>query len=137
MPEIYVDYDLPAIFKGKVHLEEMRLNMNEFVVVKNEKGELNLDALKVVQAQKEGKKPEAKAKEGGKIPEIQIDTLKLKVGKVVYKDYSGGGNPTVREFKVNLDEELANLILFEQAYSAAARIVSVIQRMFDALERIF
>jgi len=38
---------------------------------------------------------------------------------------------------VNLDEELANLILFEQAYSAAARIVSVIQRMFDALERIF
>ncbi len=36
---------------------------------------------------------------------------------------------------VNLDEELANLILFEQAYTAAARIVSVIQKMFDALER--
>jgi len=35
---------------------------------------------------------------------------------------------------VNLDEELANLILFEQAYSAAARIVGVIQKMFDALE---
>ena len=36
---------------------------------------------------------------------------------------------------VNLDEELAALIVFEQAYSAAARILSVIQRMFDALER--
>ncbi len=35
---------------------------------------------------------------------------------------------------VNLDEELANLILFEQAYSAAARIIGVIQKMFDALE---
>ena len=36
---------------------------------------------------------------------------------------------------VNLDEELAALIVFEQAYSAAARILSIIQSMFDALER--
>ncbi len=36
---------------------------------------------------------------------------------------------------VNLDEELAQLILFEQAYSAAARILSTVQRMFDALEQ--
>ncbi len=38
---------------------------------------------------------------------------------------------------VNLDEEMSNLILFEQAYSAAARVITTIQRMFDALERIF
>lgn len=36
---------------------------------------------------------------------------------------------------VNLDEEMSNLILFEQAYSASARLISVIQEMFDALER--
>ncbi|HIJ42968.1 MAG: flagellar hook-associated protein FlgK [Rhodospirillales bacterium] len=36
---------------------------------------------------------------------------------------------------VNLDEEMSNLILFEQAYSAAARVISIIQSMFDALER--
>ena len=36
---------------------------------------------------------------------------------------------------VNLDEELAALIVFAQAYSAAARILSTIQKMFDALER--
>ncbi len=36
---------------------------------------------------------------------------------------------------VNLDEELAQLILFEQAYSAVARIISIVQKMFDALER--
>lgn len=35
---------------------------------------------------------------------------------------------------VNIDEEMSNLILFEQAYSAAARVVNTIQRMFDALE---
>jgi len=36
---------------------------------------------------------------------------------------------------VNLDEEMSNLILFEQAYSAAARLITVIQDMFDALDR--
>jgi flagellar hook-associated protein 1 FlgK len=36
---------------------------------------------------------------------------------------------------VNLDEELSQLIMFEQAFSAAARILSTIQKMFDALER--
>lgn len=36
---------------------------------------------------------------------------------------------------VNLDEELANLIVFEQAYAAAARVLSVIQGLIDDLER--
>lgn len=35
---------------------------------------------------------------------------------------------------VNLDEELSQLILYEQAYSAAARVISIIQGMFDTLE---
>ena len=37
---------------------------------------------------------------------------------------------------VNLDEELANLIIFEQAFSASARVITTINEMFDALERI-
>lgn len=37
---------------------------------------------------------------------------------------------------VNLDEELANLIIFEQAFSASARVISTINDMFDSLERI-
>lgn len=35
---------------------------------------------------------------------------------------------------VNLDEEMSDLILFEQAYAAAARLIGVIQNMFEALE---
>lgn len=103
MPEIYVAYDLPAIFSGKVHLKEARINMQEFTVVKNENGQLNLDSLKVVKAQKSGSKGE------GKAPEIQIDELRLKIGKVLYKDYSRGGEPRVREFDVNIDEEYKNI----------------------------
>ncbi|HEC90910.1 MAG TPA: hypothetical protein ENI55_04510, partial [Alphaproteobacteria bacterium] len=37
---------------------------------------------------------------------------------------------------VNLDEEMSNLILFQQAYSSSARVIATIQKMFDALERI-
>ena len=36
---------------------------------------------------------------------------------------------------VNLDEEMGDLILYEQAYAAAARVISVIKNMFEALER--
>jgi len=35
---------------------------------------------------------------------------------------------------VNLDEEMASLILYEQAYAASARVISIIQDMFDTLE---
>ena len=105
-PEIYVAYDLPAVLKGKVHLQELRLDLKELTVVKNEKGELNLDALKPVKEQKETPARPAKR---AKAPEIQIDMLKLKIGKVIYKDYSKGGEPLVKEFNVNIDEQYRNI----------------------------
>ncbi len=37
---------------------------------------------------------------------------------------------------VNLDEEMSTLLLFQQSYTAAARVVTVVQRMFDALNNI-
>ncbi len=36
---------------------------------------------------------------------------------------------------VNLDEEMADLMVFEQAYAASARVFGVIKDMFDTLER--
>ena len=107
MPEIYVNYDLPAIIGGKIHLPEVRLALKEFVVVKNAKGGLNLDAFKTVQAQKEGKSPSSGA--SGKAPQIKIDALQLNIGKVIYKDYSKGGAPDVKEFNVNLNERYTNV----------------------------
>ncbi|MFH1996162.1 MAG: hypothetical protein ABIJ27_04080 [Candidatus Omnitrophota bacterium] len=112
MPEIFVDYNLPSILKGTIHLNEMRIDIKKFVVVKNAQGALNLDSLKVVRAQKEGKAPEVKGKGsagGAAIPDVRIDLLRLKVSKVVYKDYSKGGQPQVREFDVNIDETFTNV----------------------------
>lgn len=106
MPEIYVDYDLPAIFKGVVHLKEVRLDMKELVVVKNEKGELNLNSLNVVKGEKGGGEPSGKQ---GKAPAIKIDKLRLRVGKAIYKDYSKGGVPDIKEFNINIDETYTDI----------------------------
>lgn len=117
-PEIYVDYDLGAFIKGRTHLEEVRLNLKEFIVVKNEAGKLNLDSLKVVKGK--GKEERGKVEEknegtdGGEeeeteMPELQIDVFELRIDKVVYKDYSKGTPPKVREYNVNIDERFENI----------------------------
>jgi flagellar hook-associated protein 1 FlgK len=34
---------------------------------------------------------------------------------------------------VNMDEELSNMMIYQQAYNASARIMTVVQQMFDTL----
>jgi hypothetical protein len=109
LPEIYVDYDLGAFMKGKAHLEEVRLNLKEFIVVKNADGQLNLDSLKVVEAAEEEEVIEKSKKEKTKMPDLQIDLLDLKIGTVIYKDYSKGTPPKERVFNVNIDERYENI----------------------------
>jgi len=110
-PEIFVDFHLGDMLKGKIHLEDLRLNFNQFVIVKNAQGRTNLEALKP--KAKDGSKEPVKDKQKNEakkgMPEIQIDHLVLKVGKVIYKDYSGGGEPSVREFNVNISQELTDV----------------------------
>lgn len=60
--------------------------------------------------------------------ERDIDSQRSLQESLVFKQTADSG--------VNLDEELANLIIFEQAFSASARVISTINDMFDALERI-
>lgn len=109
LPEIYVDYNLGAFIAGKAHLEEVRLNLKEFIVVKNADGQLNLDSLKVVEAAEEEEVIEKGKKEKTKMPDLQIDLLDLKIGTVIYKDYSKGTPPKERVFNVNIDERYENI----------------------------
>ena len=60
--------------------------------------------------------------------EISIDRQRSLTESLQFKSDSARG--------VNLDEELSDLIIFEQAFAAAARVISVIQRMFETLERV-
>lgn len=117
IPEIYVDYGLRDLSKGKVHLEEMRLHLRELVVVKNRQGEVNLNALKVARAPRSQAPPPSQPQKKGKAPKVEIDRLELKIGKVVFKDYSRGGAPSVREFNINFHERVENLTGVESLVS--------------------
>ncbi len=121
LPEVYVAYDLGAFFKRRVHLQEVRLHLNEFVVIKDPQGRLNLDALRVVQESKGKPAGAAAPQPGGPAPEIAIDALQLQIGTVVYKDYAGGGEPMVQTFPLNLNERYEHIT---NPQALAALIVS-------------
>ncbi|HLF17933.1 MAG TPA: AsmA family protein [Candidatus Omnitrophota bacterium] len=101
IPEIYVDYKLMSIFKGVIEVSDLRLHLEEFMVVKNKKGEVNIEQLKALQQQKAEKTgaPQEKAKQ-----DIRINKLALKIDKIIYKDYSKEGEPSVKEFKIGIDQ---------------------------------
>ncbi len=91
IPELYVSYEPSTLFSGQPHLKELRIDLREFLVVKDEKGELNVKTL-------------------NSSPPMMIDLLRLKIEKVVYKDYSKGDPaPEAHEFKINLDESYRNV----------------------------
>ncbi|MDP8216534.1 MAG: AsmA family protein [Candidatus Kaelpia imicola] len=112
IPEIYIDYDLSAILKNDIHLKEVRINLREMIVVKKRDGELNLDSLKVVKsadreqvaAKAKEEKPEEKKKTN-----FRVDHLKLKIGRVIYKDYSSGPKPVIKEYDLNIDDSYDNI----------------------------
>jgi len=54
-----------------------------------------------------------------KTPEIQIDVLSLKIGKVIYKDYTGGSSPKIQEFPVSIHERYEH-VTNPQAFVALA-----------------
>lgn len=104
VPEIYIDYNMVDFLRKKVHLEELRLNIKELVVVRNEEGGMNLDSLKAM-----NKKQDTSVKEKKNMPRLQIDILELKIEKVIYKDYSAGRLPKVREYNVNIKKRYENI----------------------------
>jgi flagellar hook-associated protein 1 FlgK len=89
---------------------------------------------------------------GGKLPAITDVKLADYAGDLLsYYATSTQRTETARDFQetmrdelkfradsesgVNIDEELSNMITFEQAYNASARVISTVQQMFDTLDR--
>jgi len=107
LPEIYIDYDLMSFLKGQNHLNILRLNLKEFIVVKNSQGKLNVNSIKGIsetnKSEPQAKKPSKKEK-----LKIKIDLLELKIGKVIYKDYTQAPL-LVSEFNVNINEKYENI----------------------------
>lgn len=115
-PEIYVNYAVLPIFKKLIHLEEIRFDIDSLVIVKNEKGQLNLMSLLPEEKNKEqgtekdkdqGSSPTSEKKD--RLFDLKVDKALLKINKIIYKDYSKGGDPVVKEFNIGIYETFENV----------------------------
>lgn len=95
--DFYADPVVADLKNGYNHFKEIRLDVKEFVVVKTKDGAINIALFNSLLSMDE------------KRANLNIEKLKLKVDKIVYKDYSVGDNPKVEEFIVNFNEESNNI----------------------------
>ncbi|MBU0468117.1 MAG: hypothetical protein KKD07_07670 [Candidatus Omnitrophica bacterium] len=136
LPQATVKYDLLGLLKGKLHCQLVVLNLKEVVVIKNKEGLMNTDELTIAKQQKaqaeqppEEQKPQKQEK--SKEMPMQLDKVVLTIGKVVYKDYSKGGDPEIKIFDVGIKDkeytditsaqELASLIFAASLKSTAIK----------------
>lgn len=96
MPRLYVDYRLGSMLSGAPHINDMLINIKQLVVVKNNKGESNVQKLKGV------------VSSGKSSSKYYVDTLRVHIGTVTIKDYSHP-KPTERNVNLNVDATYKNI----------------------------
>ncbi len=94
IPRVFVDYDLGGFFGNRVHLNKIAIEVQELLVVLNEQGKLNLNALTLLMP-----KPGT-----GKSPEVKIDEFSVKIGKVGYKSFFAPLGKKTMEFHPDIEE---------------------------------
>jgi uncharacterized protein involved in outer membrane biogenesis len=107
IPKFFVTFELASFFKKRAHFKTVELNLKELVVIRNKERKLNIDALTAVgEKRQQGVKPveRKETKQAQKAFQITIDKLNLKIGKVVYKDYSLGTAPFTKTFTIGINE---------------------------------
>ncbi len=102
LPAVNVDYDLGAMLKGKVHLYSAGISLKQIILVKDKNGKLNVDYLKVSGKQEAGKPK-------GKQPSMQIDELKLDIGRLVSEDFSHGDEPFIEVYDMHIKKTYHNI----------------------------
>lgn len=122
IPEIGVDYDLPAILKGNLHLRQLILNLKELNVIRNPDGKLNVDALKVVIPPKSEKNTP-----------MQIDTAVLNLEQATLTNRTQDP-PVTQTFNIGINrtyhniqsaQQLATLIIVETLRRTAVKDAAI------------
>ena len=110
IPEVYINFN-PGALPGLAHFEEVRMHLKEFTVVKNKDGKVNIKEIKVVKESEDKKAAKKKPadKKAKQEVDMRIDLLKLKVDKVVYKDYTVAP-ASIKEYNVNIDVQKKDIV---------------------------
>lgn len=125
--DVFVNYNLQAILKGKIHLEEIRLDLNELMIVRDVQGEFNFNVLMPAKKETTSDKPDPtevpEEKGEAKAVDFQIDRLLVRIGKIVYKDYSVEGEPMIKEYQVNFYETFENISNVQDVFAVVIQKV--------------
>lgn len=100
LPELRMNYVLRSMLAGSPHIKELTIHLDEVVVVKNAKGESNVQRLKGVAGSAE--EPATKPPAEKSSTKFQLDVVHLRIGTVKVKDYSKG-KPTERTYSLNIN----------------------------------
>jgi len=102
IPWIKAKCRLPALFKNKIDLAFVDVNLKQLTVIKNKDGKLNVDSLKVSKKEDAGqKKKEAM--------DFHIDQFDLEIGRVVNRDLSAGKIPHMTAYEINFKKTYRNI----------------------------
>jgi len=122
IPRIYIDFDIPALFKKELNFKKLELDLREYTVVRLDKGDSNLHHLRVV---KDGILDPFRIETIIEIGhDFNFEVVDLKIGKVVFIDYYRNERGRRREFQLNLHHRLYNVDSIESLH----RII-----LFDAI----
>jgi len=103
LPLFKVDYRTLSMLRGAPHIRELIVNVNEVILVKNEKGESNVDRIqaKISPPPSSDKSSPATApSKPEKKTTYRVDVVRVRIGTVIRKDYSKG-KPTEQKFVLN------------------------------------
>jgi len=88
-PEIYLEIDLAALFKKeKIHIRELKLDIDQLNIEKNGLGVSNISLLNPVKKAEREEKRGRTDRPGKKMP-FQLDRLELTLRRISYHDRSG------------------------------------------------
>ncbi len=109
------DVEVSSLWSGRYVADEVELDIARAVLVRDQHGKLNgmvfSDALSGVPSSG-SPPPSTGGTPGGGSAQKQaflIKHLKLKFDKLTYADYSGGGKPVTRDYKLGVDQEMRDV----------------------------
>jgi hypothetical protein len=145
-PLIYIDYELSSILKGEMHCTKIEVDIKEIIIIKNNKGEINLNSLKAIESDSDDTSTETDQEKKEEI-EIKIEKLVLTLDHVRFVDYSRRRKPKERKIRVGIDheefenlnsvEEIVRVIILKTLISSGLNNIGVaVDKITGSLKRI-
>jgi hypothetical protein len=96
-----------SLMGERIEVPRLIIDVDQITIVTNRRGESNI---KVFHKRMQGEGSEADTSEEESEPiDFIVNSLKLRIRKIVTADYSKGTEPVIREYDVNIDREFTDV----------------------------